>query len=228
MRVNPAIVLLMSFLVDRCLELGLSFLCLGRVSLVHQSRMNLIYPRFTLRQFGWILVFSLSGAVIAGVYGIIHDQITFNLGPEYFMEFKFQQFFYLSKSQPEWLIVAEIGFLATWWVGFFAGWFMGRLTIPHLPIKGATKQSLQGVLVMVVTAILSALAAYAWSPTRQEDPVMENWESMFVGRDIIDTVAFAQVGYIHNASYLGGLVGCVLALVWMRWRRPCLSRNTRP
>ena len=57
---------------------------------------------------------------------------------------------------------------------------------------------------------------------------MENWESMFVGRDIIDTVAFAQVGYIHNASYLGGLVGCVLALVWMRWRRPCLSRNTRP
>jgi hypothetical protein len=190
--------------------------------------MNLLYPRFSLRQFGWMLLFGLGGAVIAGIYGIVHDQITFEIGPEYFTEFKFQQFFYLPKTQPEWLIVAEIGFLATWWVGFFAGWFMGRLTIPHLPVKTAAKQSLQGVLVMMITAVVFAIAAYAWAPTRQEDPRMENWDGMFAGREVIDIVAFAQVGYIHNASYLGGLVGLIVALVWMRWRRPYLIRSTAP
>jgi hypothetical protein len=57
---------------------------------------------------------------------------------------------------------------------------------------------------------------------------MENWDGMFAGREVIDIVAFAQVGYIHNASYLGGLVGLIVALVWMRWRRPYLIRSTAP
>ena len=178
--------------------------------------MNLLYPRFTLRQFGWMVFFGLGGAVIAGAYGIAHDQITFSIGPEYFTEFKFQQFFYLPKTQPERVIVTEIGFLATWWVGFFAGWFMARLSIPHMPWRNAARLSLKGVGVMMVTSALCAVIAYLWAPTRQEDPRMEKWDGMFAGRDVIDSVAFAQVGYIHNASYLGGLIGLILALVWMR------------
>ena len=181
--------------------------------------MNLLYPSLTLRQFGWMFIFGLGGAVIAGLYGIVHDQITFEIGPEYFTEFKFQQFFYLPKTQPEWLIVAEIGFLATWWVGFFAGWFMGRLTIPRLQLRSAALLSLRGVFIMMITAVIFAVATYAWSPTRQEDPRLENWDGMFAGREVIDIVAFAQVGYIHNASYLGGLVGLIVALAWMKWRR---------
>lgn len=166
-----------------------------------------------------MLLFGCGGALIAGIYGIVHDQITFSIGPEYFTEFKFQQFFYLPKDQPEWLIVAEIGFLATWWVGFFAGWFMARLSIPHLPWRQAAALSLQGVCVMTGTSLLAAVIACLWAPTRAEDPRMENWDGMFAGRDVIDTVAFAQVGYIHNASYLGGLIGLILALLWMRVRR---------
>ncbi|GEP42614.1 hypothetical protein [Brevifollis gellanilyticus] len=188
--------------------------------------MNLLYPRFTLRQFGWMLLFGCGGAVIAGSYGIVHDQITFEIGPEYFTDFKFQQFFYLPKTQPERLIVAEIGFLATWWVGFFAGWFMGRLTIPHMPWRKAAGLSLKGVAVMTGTALLAAIMAYAWAPTDQNDPRMENWDGMFAGRDVIDTVAFAQVGYIHNASYLGGLIGLIAALVWM-WRKRTRMAKTQ-
>lgn len=187
--------------------------------------MNLLYPRFTLRQFGWMMLFGLGGALIAGTYGIAHDQITFSIGPEYFTEFKFHQFFYLPKTQPERLIVAEIGFLATWWVGFFAGWFMGRLSIPHLPWRRAAKLSLKGVLLMMATCISFALIAYGWAPTRQEDPRMESWDGMFAGRDVIDSVAFAQVGYIHNASYLGGLIGLIVALVWMRLKRSRMTKS---
>ncbi len=187
--------------------------------------MNLLYPRFTLRQFGWMLLFGCGGAVIAGSYGIAHDQITFAIGPEYFTDFKFQQFFYLPKTQPERLIVAEIGFLATWWVGFFAGWFMGRLTIPHMPWRRAAALSLEGVAVMTGTALVAAVIAYLWAPTDQNDPRMENWDGMFAGRDVIDVVAFAQVGYIHNASYLGGLMGLLVALVWMRWNRRQVGKS---
>jgi hypothetical protein len=181
--------------------------------------MSLLYPTFTLRQFGWMMVFGLVGSLIAGCYGIVHDQITFTLGYEYFTEFKFHQFHYLDKSQPERLVVAEIGFIATWWVGFFAGWFMGRLTIPHLPLGIAARRSLKGVLVMLITAVVFASVAYAIAPNTAEDPRMAHWESLLTHGDVIDAVAFVRVAYIHNASYLGGLIGLIVALVWLRRRR---------
>jgi hypothetical protein len=175
--------------------------------------MNLLYPTFTLRQFGWMLVFAAVGAFIAGVYGIVHDQITFTLGYEYFTEFKFHQFHYLDQSQPERLLVAEIGFLATWWVGVFAGWFMGRSTLPRLPLKQSAQLSLQGVAFMMLTALVFAIIAYHMAPVTTEDSRMARWQGLLMPNDVIDAVAFVQVGYIHNASYLGGLVGLILVLV---------------
>lgn len=181
--------------------------------------MNLLYPRLTLRQFLWNIGFGFGAALIAGVYGILHDQVTFEIGPEYFTEFKFQQFYYLSKTPPERVVVAEIGFLATWWVGFFAGWFMGRISLPHLNPRHAARLSLKGVAVMMLTALVFASASYLMAPSIPEDPRMNTWERMLAGRDVIDPVAFVQVAYIHNASYLGGLVGLIIALLWMRKTR---------
>lgn len=187
--------------------------------------MNLLYPRLTLRQFLCMTVFGFGGALIAGVYGILHDQVTFEIGPEYFTEFKFQQFHYLSKTQPERIVVAEIGFLATWWVGFFAGWFMGRVSLPHLQLQKAARLSLKGVAVMMLTALVFATASYLMAPASSDDPRMDTWERMLAGRDVIDPVAFVQVAYIHNASYLGGLMGLIFALMWMRKARKSAANS---
>jgi hypothetical protein len=46
--------------------------------------------------------------------------------------------------------------------------------------------------------------------------------------DVIDSVAFVQVGYIHNASYLGGLIGLILALLWLRVNRTHFTFITAP
>ncbi len=45
----------------------------------------------------WLLLrkaagLSLAGALIAGLFGILHDEITFTLAPEYFTRMKFDQF----------------------------------------------------------------------------------------------------------------------------------------
>lgn len=181
--------------------------------------MNLLYPSFTLRQFGWMFVFGLAGSLVAGCYGILHDQITFTVGREYFTEFKFYQFHWLDQSQPMRLIVAEIGFLATWWVGFIAAWFMGRVTLPHLALKAAALRSLCGVFMILCFAVVFACVAFAISPRSLEDGRMAHWQALLVPGGVKDAVAFVQVGYIHNASYLGGLVGLIAALLWLRVTR---------
>jgi hypothetical protein len=37
---------------------------------------------------------AVMGALIAGAYGILHDQISYTISPEYFTKLKFEQFHY--------------------------------------------------------------------------------------------------------------------------------------
>ncbi|MDZ4287902.1 MAG: hypothetical protein U0984_08080 [Prosthecobacter sp.] len=181
--------------------------------------MNLLYPRLTWRLFGWLFVFGLVGSCIAGAYGVLHDQVTFGIGPEYFTRLKFQQFHYLSRDQPVRLLVGEIGFLATWWVGFFAAWFMGRVILPHESVPVSARRCLKGVLLMMGLALAFAVAAYLLAPTQQDDPRLPYWEPLLSEHGISDSLRFVRVAYIHNASYLGGLIGLIASLIWLRWTR---------
>lgn len=181
--------------------------------------MEFLYPRFTFRQFLWMLLFGAVGSMIAGIYGVIHDQVTYTLGPEYFTCFKFDQFFYLDPSQPTRVLVGEIGFLATWWVGMFSGWFLGRLTIPHEPLPVAARHSLVGVMIIVAMALLFGAIASTLPVADINDPSMDGWRQTLEGMPVTDPSAFLRVGNIHNASYFGGLVGLITALIWVRRRR---------
>ncbi len=46
--------------------------------------MDLLYPRIQLARLPAMLRVSLLGAVLAGIYGAIHDQVSFTVSPEYF------------------------------------------------------------------------------------------------------------------------------------------------
>jgi hypothetical protein len=187
--------------------------------------MNLLYPSFTFREFRWMLAFGLVGSMVAGCYGVLHDQITYTIGPEYFTRFKFDQFFYLSREQPLRLIVAEIGFLATWWVGLFAGWFLGRITVPHEPLRIAARRTFQGLLIILVTAFVFGCTAGFIEPTPIDDPTMAGWKLILSSFRVQDTAAWLRVGNIHNAGYLGGLVGLISALIFVYRKRPKVTHR---
>ncbi|MCU0874407.1 MAG: hypothetical protein MUE50_18895 [Pirellulaceae bacterium] len=80
-----------------------------------------------------MLGYAVLGAIVAGVYGILHDQVSYSISQEYFTRLKFLQFRYADFGWSQRVFVAEIGFLATWWVGFFAAWFIARVTVPAFP-----------------------------------------------------------------------------------------------
>ena len=92
--------------------------------------LRFVIPRIALRDLPPMIAVAVCGAMVAGVYGILHDQITYTISPEYFSKFKFDQFRYAEIGLPDRVFVAEIGFLATWWVGFFSAWFLARRLVP--------------------------------------------------------------------------------------------------
>jgi hypothetical protein len=179
--------------------------------------MNLLYPRIALRHLPLMLSLSVAGALLAGVYGILHDQVTYTLSQEYFTKFKAEQFAWADFDFPQRVFVAEIGFLATWWVGFVAGWLQARLAVPHVPRAAAVRRCFAGFGILFVFAVAGGLIGAWIGWLRMDDTNLGAWRDLQMAYDIEDLPHFVWAGFIHNTSYAGALVGLPVALthVWL-------------
>jgi hypothetical protein len=95
-----------------------------------RSWSSLLIPNISFPAFRKAVLLAMVGALIAGCFGILHDQVTYTISPEYFTRMKFGQFRSADFGFSERIFVAEIGFLATWWVGLVVTWFLARIAIP--------------------------------------------------------------------------------------------------
>jgi len=121
---------------------------------------NFLYPSVGWQAIRKAMSLALTGMIIAGIFGILHDQITYTISPEYFTRMKFDQFRSADFGFPPRVFVAEIGFLATWWVGLIAGWFLARVAVKKFdqPWKCV-------ILAMVFIMLMAAgfgISGYYW------------------------------------------------------------------
>ena len=183
--------------------------------------MNVLYPKIRFSAFPAMLGHAMAGAGLAGIYGVVHDQVTYSICPEYFTHLKFSQFHYADFGLPARVFVGEIGFLATWWVGFIAGWFLARVSVPACSRAAAFRRSACGFLIMFASTLAASITGYALGRTHGSD--YSAWDSLASTLGILDLPGFVRVAYIHNASYLGGLIGLIAAIICLR-----KLKSTRP
>lgn len=121
---------------------------------------NYLYPRIPLDHLGVIVRITLLGAVIAGMYGALHDQVSYSISPEYFTKLKFHQFSYLNFGWHPRVFASAIGLLATWWVGMIAGWMLARMGLAEIPMPARRKCTVRAfAIVMLVTATFGLVGA---------------------------------------------------------------------
>lgn len=191
--------------------------------------MNFLYPRFPPRLIPRLLLIAALGAMVGGLYGVIHDQITFSISPEYFTRLKFHQFRYADFGFPERVLAGEVGFIAVGAVGFFAGWFLARVAVPAWPFAVALRRC--GLGFGVILAFAGLALAIGDLMGRFHSPDYAYWTALCEGLGVDDIPAFARVGIIHNAGYLGGVAGLIAAvgiLRRMRERDAVLAAMRKP
>src|SRR5258708_14664894 len=73
----------------------------------------------------------VSGCLIAGSYGALHNQISYTVSPEYFHAFKFGQFGIPNELRGR-VGAAIVGWRASWWMGLIIGMpiLLVGLTLP--------------------------------------------------------------------------------------------------
>lgn len=158
-----------------------------------------------LRQAGLLAV---GGTLIAGCFGILHDQITYTISPEYFTRMKFDQFNWADVGLPVRVFVAEIGFLATWWVGLISAWFLARIAMQKF--ENPQKRVMGAMAIMVGITVLCGITGYFFGPGFYGN--RPGWSLALQDMGVTDPHAFYQVSGIHLGSYVGGLIGWLLMM----------------
>src|SRR5688572_4894387 len=104
-----------------------------------------------MKQFFTFLIIILIGCIVAGLYGIIHDQLTYTISPEYYTKFKFYQFRLADEGdeaifQSPRLWVSLVGFMATWWTGIPIAVILGLFSL-HPDRRSMIDMAMKGFMV---------------------------------------------------------------------------------
>jgi hypothetical protein len=180
-------------------------------------------PVARLAPVAWITLAVLA----ASLYGILNDQVTVTISPEYFSVFKRRQFGPLLEAigweeAPTRVQAIAIGTAATWWFGLLLGIMVTTTGVIGRRRRLTTPGFMKSVaLVMAVTAATSlvfGLFGYTQAPGWHQSPEWLDRYGAFL-HGIEDTRSAITVGCWHDGAYLGGMIGTMLAsvLVW-RWR----------
>lgn len=179
-----------------------------------------------MKRFGIFLLIMLISVLIAGAFGILHDQITYSICPEYFTKFKFYQFGLVDVGNEATLpnprlAVATVGFLATWWTGIFIG--IGLGLTGQITNKTDTMFStiIRAICRVLIVTIGTGIVGYFYARWHLVYTEVDWW----FPPNLIHKTDFIIVGSIHNFSYLGGALGLIVGIGYMILRRPRSRRG---
>lgn len=161
-----------------------------------------------------VIIISILAALIAGIYGILHDQITYIISPEYYTKFKFIQFNIDQNQLSTRVAVSLVGFLATWWFGLVLGFILGILTLRHKDWKTMLKFSLKSIYIALLTTFIIEILGFFYGFFLLAERPKSYFNSSFIPENIIDFKNYITVGCIHNFGYIGGIIGLILGIIY--------------
>jgi hypothetical protein len=148
---------------------------------------------------------------MAGIYGFLHDQISYTVSPEYFTHLKFIQF-NIPESLHNRLGAGLVGIKATWWMGIV----IGIILIPiGLIIPGWNNYKtimLQAFIFVLIIAIVTGIIALFYGLMTYN---LNNLPLFNIPDGVKDRIKFCVVGNMHNFSYIGGLAGTIFGIIYI-------------
>ncbi len=160
---------------------------------------------------------------MAGIYGAIHDQISYTVCREYYTKLKFAQF-HIPAVYHGRVGAAMVGWLATWWMGLVVGAVLIPLGLVIPTVKGYLKGSIKAIAVVCITAFLFGLGALMHGYMAYDTEHLPRYRYPPM---VVDKVAFARAGHMHDFSYLGGFAGVATGGIVIFLERARVKRNSQ-
>jgi hypothetical protein len=182
-----------------------------------------IHWSWQTRRLAVYFAFVLAAVLAAGAFGALHDQISYTVSPEYFTKFKFVQFDLLNDAVPARFRVAQVGFLAAWWMGVPLGLLIGAAGFIHPDLPQMRRALLWSLVVAIAFTLLFALGGLVYGLIQTGTFDLAHPEGWYIPQGLVQPRRFISVGYMHNAAYTGGEIAVPVAwvfhLLWLRRQR---------
>jgi hypothetical protein len=159
------------------------------------------------------IVLLVIGAAIA--YGVVHDQITIRVCPEYFTV----AHPHILRTNSLTLIALGWGVVATWWAGLAAGLVLAisaRAGMPEkLTWRAFVRPAIALLLIMGACATAAGFAGH-WLASTARIVSLQAWGNML---PVEKQPAFMADLFSHAFSYLTAGVGTVVIALLTAWKR---------
>jgi len=178
-----------------------------------------------MNKFIALILILIIAPILGGIYGILHDQITYSISNEYYTKFKFIQFGLENwglgqnigtENNAEIILKSPrfgasiVGTLATWWVGMIIGIILGLVGLIHKNGKNMFRTTMKAFLLTTGIALLTGIIGLGYGKLF----LTENRPNWNLPENLIDFDNFIMVGSMHNFSYLGGLIGLIIGIIY--------------
>jgi hypothetical protein len=169
-----------------------------------------------MRKFAMFLLIIGVSIVIAAIYGVGHDQVTYGISSEYYTKYKFIQFNLADSgaaqhmTQPRSAVVM-VGVKATWWMGLIIGVVLGLVAVAFRNADTMFQSAMQALGLVLLIAILSAFVGWLYG----YNTLAKQGVGWWIPPNVTNRPGFITAGTIHNASYLGGAIGLLAGITFL-------------
>lgn len=150
----------------------------------------------------------------AGLFGAVHDQISYTVSSEYYVKFKFHQFGLLNGAVPERIRAAEVGVLASWWMGVPLGVLTGAAGFLHRTADQMWHVLLLSLPLVVGFVLFFALGGLAYGYFQTSGIDLGTYRGWYLPPGLEHPRAFLCVAYMHYSAYLGGALAIPVAWIF--------------
>lgn len=161
------------------------------------------------------LTIVLSATLAAVTYGIVMDQITIRVCPEYFTI----AHPHILNTGSLTLLALAWGVIATWWAGAIAGVAFAIAAragkLPRVTWRRLVRPLALLAFVMAAGSVAAGFAG-AWMVNSGSIPAVQAWA---LALPLDKQAAFMADAFAHVASYLIGALGCLTIAVSAAWKR---------
>jgi hypothetical protein len=154
--------------------------------------------------------------VIAAIYGVGHDQVTYTISPEYYTKYKFIQFNLADSgaaqhmTQPRSAVVM-VGVKASWWMGGIIGAILGFFALVLFRADDLFRRTMQALGLTLLVALLGGAIGWYYG----KNILAKQGVLWWIPSNVTNKPAFITAGTIHDASYLGAAIGLLAGIIFL-------------
>ncbi len=177
------------------------------------------------KKLGLVFLASAVAVPAAGLYGMLHNQISYTVSPEYFTRFKFEQFGLTGLALPDRAKASVVGLMASWWMGVPIGALVGAAGLVHEKPRRMAEVTAKALGVVLAFTLCFGLLGLLYGLCRTARIRPEDYNGWYVPNHVRHLRRFLCAGYMHDSSYLGGGVSVLAA--WAFQARAWLADRRR-